>query len=52
MPLYTTHEYFLSVKDDCWFLAAIATLTMHDDLLKHVVPPGQSFDKENGYVGK
>ncbi|KAL2095557.1 hypothetical protein ACEWY4_007705 [Coilia grayii] len=37
------------ILNDCWFLSAIASLSLHRSLLEQVVPTGQSFHK--GYNG-
>jgi Calpain family cysteine protease len=34
---------------DCWLLAALASLSNDDALLKKVIPEGQSFDSD--YAG-
>ncbi|KAL0175114.1 hypothetical protein M9458_031082, partial [Cirrhinus mrigala] len=34
---------------DCWFLSAVASLSLYPSLLQRVVPPGQGFQK--GYNG-
>jgi len=36
---------------DCWFLAALATCSMHNELIKRVCPD-QSFNPDEGYTGK
>ncbi|MFT7803540.1 calpain-9-like [Arapaima gigas] len=35
--------------NDCWFLSAVASLSLHQPLLERVVPHGQSF--QEGYTG-
>ncbi|KAJ8414537.1 hypothetical protein AAFF_G00037390 [Aldrovandia affinis] len=37
------------ILNDCWFLSAVASLSLHHSLLERVVPAGQSFGK--GYTG-
>ncbi|XP_078464524.1 calpain-9-like isoform X1 [Lampetra planeri] len=36
---------------DCWFLAALASLTLHPRLLERVLPSQQSFSAVDGYAG-
>lgn len=36
---------------DCWFVVAIANLTLHQQIFERVVPLNQTFDKTNGYTG-
>ncbi|XP_057695701.1 calpain-3 isoform X2 [Corythoichthys intestinalis] len=38
-----------SALGDCWLLSAIASLAVHQPLLRKVVPPGQTF--QSGYNG-
>nr|DBA27335.1 TPA: hypothetical protein GDO54_011495 [Pyxicephalus adspersus] len=37
------------LTENCWFLAALASVTFHKDILTNVVPRNQSFDKN--YAG-
>ncbi|CAF0882657.1 unnamed protein product [Adineta ricciae] len=36
---------------DCWFVVAVANLTLHKQIFERVVPANQTFNKQNGYVG-
>ncbi|CAF1443519.1 unnamed protein product [Rotaria sp. Silwood1] len=36
---------------DCWFIVAIANITLHQQIFERVVPLNQTFDKQNGYTG-
>jgi hypothetical protein len=36
---------------DCWFVVAIANITLHRQIFERVVPLNQTFDKDNGYTG-
>ena len=46
---YIHADTVLSVLGDCWFLAALQALTLHQDILSQVVPLNQSFTKN--YAG-
>ncbi|CAF5175874.1 unnamed protein product, partial [Rotaria magnacalcarata] len=36
---------------DCWFIVAVANLTLHQQIFERVVPLNQTFDRQNGYTG-
>jgi len=38
-----------ALQGDCW-LAAVASLSTNDTLMKQIIPPGQSFQTD--YVGQ
>lgn len=42
-------RYVLSGLGDCWFLAALQALTLHQDILSRVVPLNQNFTEK--YAG-
>ncbi|XP_064486076.1 calpain-A-like [Ornithodoros turicata] len=44
------HDIFQMTVADCWFVAALASLTEHKELFDRVVPQGQSF-KRGSYAG-
>lgn len=41
---------FVFLVGDCWLLAALASLSNDESMLKKVIPEGQSFDGE--YAGR
>ncbi|CAF1506952.1 unnamed protein product [Adineta steineri] len=36
---------------DCWFVVAVANITLHKQIFERIVPLNQTFDKQNGYIG-
>ncbi|XP_031758480.1 calpain-14 isoform X1 [Xenopus tropicalis] len=38
------------LTENCWFLAALSSLTFHPDILTNVVPQNQSFNKSYGGI--
>ncbi|CAF3377334.1 unnamed protein product [Rotaria socialis] len=36
---------------DCWFIVAVANITLHQQIFERVVPLNQTFDRQNGYTG-
>ena len=36
---------------DCWFVVAVANITLHKQIFERVVPSNQTFDRQNGYTG-
>lgn len=36
---------------DCWFIVAVANITLHRQIFERIVPMDQTFDKGNGYSG-
>ncbi|XP_053316695.1 calpain-14 [Spea bombifrons] len=45
----TRFDLHQGLTENCWFLAALASLTLHRDILTNVVPRSQSFQKH--YAG-
>ena len=40
----------MNLIGDCWLLAAIASLSLNDDLLYRIIPTDQSFEEQD-YCG-
>ena len=44
------YMFYINFVGDCWLLAAIASLSLNDDLLYRIIPTDQSFEEQD-YCG-